>query len=60
MREISLIAATALITALITAWSMHPVGTSAPPETTVAPAPVNIMEMMRNAKGLPQDSYNGF
>ena len=61
MREkISLITVTALITALITAWSMHALGTSAPAKTTFAPASMNIMQMMRNAKDLPSEHFDAF
>jgi len=60
MRELLLIAATALITALITAWSMHALGTSAPMRSSLAPASMNIMQMMRDVKGLPQDNYDAF
>jgi hypothetical protein len=60
MREISLIAATALITAVITAWSMHAVGTGATAKTKFAPASMNILQMMRDAKELPQESYDAF
>jgi hypothetical protein len=58
MREISLMAATAVITALITAWSMHTVGTSMPANTTAASTSMNIMQMMRDAKNLPEQSYD--
>jgi hypothetical protein len=60
MRDISLIAATALITALITAWSMHALGTSAPAKPSFAPASMNVMQMMRDAKGLPEEYYDAF
>jgi len=58
MREISLMAATALITALITAWSMHTVGTGMPSNTTAASSSMNIMQMMRDAKNLPEQSFD--
>jgi len=49
MREISLMAATALITALITGM---------PAKTTAASTSMNIMQMMRDAKNLPEQSYD--
>jgi hypothetical protein len=58
MREISLMAATAAVTALITAWSMHTVGTGMPANTTAASTSMNIMQMMRDAKNLPEQSYD--
>jgi hypothetical protein len=58
MREISLITATALITALITAWSMHTVGTGMPAKATAASTSMDIMQMMRDAKNLPEQSYD--
>jgi hypothetical protein len=60
MREIALIAATALITALITAWGMHALGTSAPAKTSFAPASMNVMQLMRDAKALPEEYYDAF
>ena len=60
MRDLSLIAVTALITALITAWSMHAFGTIAPARTSFAPASMDVMKMMRNAKDLPQERYDAF
>ena len=58
MRQISLMAATAVITALVTAWSMHTVGTGMPANTTAASTSMNIMQMMRDAKNLPEQSYD--
>ena len=60
MRDISLIAATALVTALITAWSMHGLSTGAPAKTGLAPASMNVMQMMRDAKGLPEEYHDAF
>ncbi|HJZ30424.1 MAG TPA: hypothetical protein VKF35_04935 [Hyphomicrobiaceae bacterium] len=59
MREISLMAATAVITALITAWSMHPVGTDGAQKATVGSAPT-VMQMMRNVRNLPEQSYDAY
>ena len=58
MREISLTAATAVITASITAWSMHTVGTGTPANTTAASTSMNIMQMMRMPKTFPSKSYD--
>ena len=55
MRKISLLAATAAITALFTAWSMQ---TVVPAKTTEASTSMNIMQMMRDAKNLPEESYD--
>ncbi|HEU0062190.1 MAG TPA: hypothetical protein VFR19_20085 [Hyphomicrobiaceae bacterium] len=58
MREISLMAATAVITALITAWSMHTVGTGMPSKATAASSSMSVMQMMRDAKNLPEQSFD--
>ena len=55
MHKISLLVATAAITALITAWSMQ---TVVPAKTTEASTSINIIEMMRNAKNLPEQSFD--
>ena len=47
MRELTLIAATALITAIVTVWSMHALGTGAPAKTTAASASMSVMQMMK-------------
>jgi hypothetical protein len=39
---------------------MHALGISAPAKTTFAPASMNIMQMMRNAKDLPSEHYEAF
>jgi hypothetical protein len=39
---------------------MHALGTSAPAKTSFAPASMNVMQMMRAAKGLPEESYDAF
>ena len=57
MRKIAMIATTAVITALITVWSMYPVNTTSAIATTSTPS-LNIMQMMRNAKDLPVESYD--
>jgi hypothetical protein len=57
MREIVMIAATAVITALVTIWSMHAFGTNAPGTATANRASMNILQMMRNTKNLPEESF---
>jgi hypothetical protein len=57
MRKIPMIAATAVITALITSWSMYPVSTNL--AVARAPTPsLNIMQMMRTSKDLPVENYD--
>jgi len=58
MRKINMIAATAVITALITIWSMYAVSTTAPAKVAAPTPSLNIMQMMRDAKGLPEESYD--
>jgi hypothetical protein len=58
MRELTLITATALITALITVWSMHALGTGAPAKTTAASASMSVMQMMKESKNLPEQSFD--
>jgi len=53
-----MVAATAVITALVTIWSMHAVSTTTPAKAMVATPSLNIMQMMRNAKDLPVESYD--
>ena len=60
MREISLMAATALVTALLTVWSMHTVGTGTPAASKTAPASVSVLQMMRDAKNLPEQRYDAY
>ena len=58
MRKIALIAVTAVITALITAWSMYAVSTTSSAIATTSMPTLNIMQMMRDAKDLPVESYD--
>jgi len=58
MRKLAMVAATAVITALVTIWSMHAVSTTTPAKAMVATPSLNIMQMMRNAKDLPVESYD--
>ena len=60
MRDIFMIAATALITAIATIWSLHAVGTTRPQKPAAAEASMTIMQMMRDAKGLPTQRYDAF
>jgi hypothetical protein len=53
-----MVAATAVITALITAWSMYPLSTTSPAIATAATPSLNIVQMLRNAKDLPVESYD--
>ena len=57
MRKFAMIAATAIITALIAVWSMYPISTNSATATASTPS-LNIMQMMRNAKDLPVESYD--
>ena len=58
MRKLAMVAATAVITALVTIWSMHAVSTTTPAKAMVATPSLNIMQMMRNDKDLPEESYD--
>ena len=58
MRKFVMIAATVVITALITAWSMYEVSTTSPANATASTASLNIMQMMRDAKDLPVEAYD--
>jgi len=58
MRKIAMIAATAVITALITIWSMYAVSTTAPAKVATSTPSLNIMQMMREAKDLPVEAYD--
>ena len=59
MRKIALITATAVITVLVTVWSMHAVSTTSPAKAAMASTPsLNITQMMRDAKDLQVESYD--
>ncbi len=58
MRNITIIVATAVTTALITVWSMHAVSTASQAKAMASTPSLNIMQMTRNAKDLPVDSYD--
>jgi hypothetical protein len=59
MRQITVILVTAVLTAMVTVFSM--MATSSDPSRTSAearvPVPIDIMQLMRNAKDLPYQSY---
>jgi len=57
MRKIAMTAATAVITALITVWSMYP-GSTNSATARASTTSLNIMQMMRNAKDLPVERYD--
>jgi hypothetical protein len=59
MRQISVILATAVITATVTVASMMAISSSSIRSGVVArgPGPIDIMKMMRDAKDLPNESY---
>ena len=59
MRQISVILATAVITAAVTVASMMAISSSSTRSGVVAHGPgfVDIMKMMRDAKGLPSENY---
>ena len=58
MRNITIIVATALTTALITVSSMHAVSTTSPAKAMASTPSLNIMQMTRDAKDLPVHSYD--
>ena len=58
MHRIAMIAATAAITALIAAWTMYGLSTTSPAKAIATTPSLNIMQMMREAKDLPVESYD--
>ena len=58
MRKIAMIAATAVIIAFSTVWSMHVVNTTSPAKAMASTPSLNVMQMMRDAKDLPVESYD--
>ena len=63
MRQISIIAATALITATVTVLSMNAIGSGTSKRignATQAPASVDVMQLMKDAKKLPNQNYDAF
>jgi guanyl-specific ribonuclease Sa len=59
MRQISVILATAVITAAVTVASMMAISSSSTRSGVVAhgPSPIDVMKMMRDAKDLPNENY---
>jgi len=59
MRQFSVILATAVITAVVTAASMMAISSSSSRSGVIAsgPGPINVMKMMRDAKDLPNENY---
>ena len=63
MRQIFIILATALITAIVTILSMNAISSSTLKRVgnaTHAPASVDVMQMMKDEKGLPNQSYDAY
>ena len=58
MHKLGMVATTAIITALIAIGSMHAVSTTTPAKAMLATPSLNVMQMMRNAKNLPVESYD--
>ena len=59
MRQITVILVTAMLTAIVTVFSMMAISSNAVPGSTEVrtPNPIDIMKMMRDAKNLPNESY---
>jgi hypothetical protein len=59
MRQISVILATAVITAAVTVASMMAISSSSTRSGVVAhgPGSIDVMKMMRDAKDLPNENY---
>jgi UDP-N-acetylglucosamine enolpyruvyl transferase len=63
MRDISVIFATALVTATITILSMNAISSTTSKRmsnATRAPASVDVMQMMKDAKELPNQNYDAY
>jgi hypothetical protein len=63
MRDISVIFATALVTATITILSMNAISSTTSKRmsnATHAPASVDVMQMMKDAKELPNQNYDAY
>jgi hypothetical protein len=63
MRQIFIILATALITAIVTILSMNAISSTTLKRmgsATHAPASVDVMQMMKDAKELPNQSYDAY
>jgi len=57
MRTLAMVTVTTMITAL-SAWGINVVSTTTPAVATAVTPSLNIMQMMRNAKALPVESYD--
>jgi len=59
MRQITVILATAVLTAIVTVFSMMATGSNSVRISPVvgAPDPIDVMKLMREAKDLPNQSY---
>jgi hypothetical protein len=63
MRQISIILATALVTAIITILSMNAISSTTLKRmgsATHTPASADVMQMMKDAKELPNQNYDAF
>ena len=60
MRQFIAIAATAIISAVVASWGTTVIMAGAAHKANVAPAAasMDIMQMMRNAKSLPEERYD--
>jgi hypothetical protein len=59
MRQIAIVFATAVITATITVASLMAISSTSERTATgvLAPSPIDVMQMMKDAKDLPNQSY---
>jgi hypothetical protein len=63
MRQISIIAATALVTATVTVLSMNAISSATSKRignAAHAPTSVDVMQLMKDAKELPDENYNAY
>lgn len=58
MHKLAMVATIAIISALVSISSMQAISTTSPAKAMVATPSLNIMQMMRNAKDLPTESYD--
>ncbi len=58
MHKLAMVATIAIISALVSISSMQAISTTSPAKAMVATPSLNIMQMMRNAKNLPAESYD--
>ena len=57
MRQGSIILATALLTAAVTIFAMNAIGSAPTAGTVKASSSIDVMKLMREAKDLPNESY---